>query len=325
MQRHRRRPATWIRVLAVASALILSGAACTSFAAVVRCAVPPLVIATGDPLLGNTAIQLWQPDGRMQVLSADPAAEQPAVSPDGRTVAFALGEGVWSDGLGYLKSRVAILSVGTRDVSVVSADIPLTTVANLQWSHDGSQVAFVRWGMDVREIVSVDVENRRERRLLTLAEGSIYPSFGWSADGAELLVSAWDDESAASGLRRYSVATGEYVEVPSPHTLIGGIAWSPAGRLVAMEANIPGTDRTRLFVLDLETGSSQPVDRRGGAVRSMTWSGPYLVYTYLIRAPDEAVVLMTWNSSTGERVQGNSPGLDTLNSFARISAPGCAG
>jgi Tol biopolymer transport system component len=82
----------------------------------------------------------------MQVLTAEQAAEEPAVSPDGSSVAFALGEGVWSDGLGYPKSRVAILSVGTGDVSVVSADTPLTTVANLQWSQDGSRVAFVRWG-----------------------------------------------------------------------------------------------------------------------------------------------------------------------------------
>jgi Tol biopolymer transport system component len=129
--------------------------------------------------------------------------------------------------------------------------------------------------MDVREIAAVNVESRRECRLLTLAEGSTFPSFGWSADGEELLVSSWDDGSGESRLRRYSVTTGELVVVSSPHTLIGRIAWSPTGRLVAMDATMPGTGRTRLFVLDLQTGISEPVDRRAGAVRSMTWSGPY--------------------------------------------------
>lgn len=329
MQRRRTWPTIWIRALAGTGVLILSGTACTSFADVARCAEPPLVTASGDPLSGNTTIQLWQPDGRTQVLSSDPAAEEPAVSPDGRTVALALGEGQWSDTTGYPKSRVALLSVDTGDVSVVSADMPFTTVANVQWSRDGSQVAFVRWGTEVREIASVDVDDRRERRLLELADGQTLPSFAWSMDGRELLVSAtWDDAGAGepglrAELRRYSIETGEYVVVSTPHTLLGGIAWSPDGRLVALEGNIPGTRRTRLFMLDLETGSSQPVDRRSGALRSMTWSGPYLIYTYFVRDPDGAVALMSWNSSTGERLDIDRPGLDARYDFARISAPGC--
>ena len=80
---------------------------------------------------------------------------------------------------------------------------------------------------------------------LELAEDSTFPSFGWSADGAELLISAWDDGSGESSLRRYSIDSGESAVVSTPHTLIGRIAWSPTGRLVAMDANIPGSDRTR--------------------------------------------------------------------------------
>src|SRR5919206_489931 len=76
----------------------------------------------------------------------------------------------------------------------------------------------------------------------------------------------------------------------------GAIAWSPDGRYVAMGANIPGTTRDRLYVLDLDTGVSSPIDRRRGNPESLTWSGRFLFYLYYVWTPDDARYLMRWDS-----------------------------
>lgn len=52
-----------------------------------------------------------------------------------------------------------------------------------------------------------------------------------------------------------------------------------AGRAVRRHEGLhpghdPDTTRTRLFVLEVGTGDSLPVDRRRGGPGSMTWSGP---------------------------------------------------
>ena len=88
---------------------------------------------------------------------------------------------------------------------------------------------------------------------------------------------------------------------------------------------MPGTQRTRLYALDVETGASQPVDRRRGKPESMTWSGPYLIYTYSSTL-DDALLLMRWDSRTGERTRSDRSGVDRFyESKATISAPGCTG
>src|SRR4051794_21726895 len=106
----------WGAVLA-GGVFVLGCSACTGEFRANDCGAPALVTVSGDPLDGHTAIELWQPRGRSRVLTADPAAYEPEISPDGRTMAFALGEGPWSDSTGYDRSRVAVLSVATREVT----------------------------------------------------------------------------------------------------------------------------------------------------------------------------------------------------------------
>jgi Tol biopolymer transport system component len=317
-----------LRALTVCTVLALSG--CTSFATAVLCPEPPLITVWGDPLEGSTTMQLWATNGSSDVLTSDPGAHAPAVSPDGSAVAFVLADGPWSDSTGFDTGRVALLRVGGRDVRLLSADLPGTAVDGLQWSADGQRVAFVRRGADGDEIVAVDVDDGQERRLLGLTEGQ--GVFAWSPDGRELLVptSFPDVPGEPSGsrpteLRRYLVASGYHVVVPTPHALIGQIAWSPDGRLVAMAANIPGTPRMRLFALDLETGDSRPVDRRAGFVWDMTWSGHHLVYLYRLADPFDVRVPMTWDSRTGERGAIERPGADRFGNspLASVSAAAC--
>jgi dipeptidyl aminopeptidase/acylaminoacyl peptidase len=319
---------TDLRALTACAALVLSVPACTSFTAAVVCPEPALVTVSGDPARGDTAVEMWHPDGSFEVLVDDPAAYDPVLSPDGASVAFALAEGPWSGSTGYPSSRVAVRPVHGGETTLLSADVPGTTVTELQWSSDGRRIAFLRRGVDGAEIVAVRVDDRQERRLLALTDGQT--GFAWSPDGRELLVpTAVPDESGVHRieLRRYLVASGYHVVVPTPHSIIQETAWSPGGRFLAMEADVPETGRVRVFVLDLETGESEPVDRRRGAPWAMTWSGDHLVYLYRLSHPEEVGVPMTWDSRSGERARIDRPGADRAvgSPLATVSAADCPG
>jgi Tol biopolymer transport system component len=317
--RSRTRFVAWTRALGGACAVMVSVSACASFAGAgsLDCAAPPVVSTSGHQLAGDHAVVLWQPDGQLVELSDELAAEQPVFSPDGRSVAVELGQGEWSDGLGYPESRVAVLSVDTHELRVVSADVPHTRVARLHWSADGSEVAFIRDLDDGREIVAVDVETGEEQQLLRLSGRPALPDFAWSPDGRELLVNT--QQHGGSELRRWSVDTGRSVVVQTPDTLVSHIAWSPDGRSVALAGFDTDTVRSELFALDLGTGRARLVDD-GESVGSVTWSGPYLLYTY---AAGSSWTLRAWDARTGERTLSDRPGTRAIPDRARISAPAC--
>jgi hypothetical protein len=305
---------------------VLTTSGCASFAE--NCVDPTLVTTSGDPLSGDVAIHLWRPHGANDTLLAGQAVPEAVLSPDGGTVAFVRPEGDYSDTTGYPKSRVAIMSLESREVIPLSADLPDTIVDDLQWWADGSEIAFIRRERNAGQIVAVRVEDGEERTLLDLADGP--GSFAWSADGRELLIptspSTLPDPPALpkGELRRYTVDTGYHVVVDTPHEFIGQLAWSPDGRFVAMAANIPATTRQRLFVLDLESGVSTPIDRRRGGPQSLTWSGDQLLYTYFVWTPDDRLYLMRWDSDTGRRREVDRPGRDrVLTRFGSISASRC--
>jgi hypothetical protein len=90
---------------------------------------------------------------------------------------------------------------------------------------------------------------------------------------------------------------------------------------VALQALLPGTTRLRVFVLDIETGVTVPVDLRRGGPRWMTWSGPYLLYVYDVGAEGDSV-LMSWDSRTQRRAVVERTGIEQFID-GPFSAPRC--
>ena len=303
------------KVRSFAACVVVACTACTSFAETAECGAPPLVALSEAP-----AIELWRPDGASELLSDDRAASWPTLSPDGETVALALGQGAFSDAAGWQSSRVALLSVDSGEVSLLSREVPGAQVANLQWSPSGAEVLFVRFGTEIREIVAVDVESGEERRVLQLSDGQA--AFTVSPDGTEMLVPTHVDpaRSTVTELWRYFLGSGHHVVVTAQEG-IGQVAWSPGGRWVALQALLPGTTRLRLFMLDIETGKSVPVDLRRGGPMAMTWSGPYLLYVYNV-GPAPELALMSWDSRTQRRASIERAGLDRFG-YGPLSAPRC--
>ncbi len=171
----------------------------------------------------------------------------------------------------------------------------------------------------------MDVTDAAERTLLRVEDGEHeLADFAWSPDGRELLLPTRPLHPAGDvELWRYFVGTGDHKVIPTPHTSIEDVDWSPDGRFLAMLADIPAAGRPRLYVLDLESGASIPVDRRRGFPEGLTWSGPYLLYTYYVTVPDDEVHLMRWDSRSKQRARVDRPGNDVLARFSTISAPGC--
>ena len=322
-----------LRAALALSLAALSG--CSSFAAAAAaagagCADPPLVTTSGHPEDGGVSVHLWAADGEQEVLTDAPVDGGwnggAVVSPDGSTVAFPLGEGEYSDSFGYPRTRVALQSIATGEVRLLSSDVPGAIVLHPHWSADGSQIAFVRLLEGAREIVAVDVADAGERTLLRVEEGEReLGDFAWSSDGRELLLPTRPlDPAGGVELWRYSVDTGDHEVITTLHSSIDHVAWSPDGRLVAMRADIPGTGRPRLYVFDLESGTSTPVDRRRGFPEGLTWSGPYLLYTYVVTLPDDEVYLMRWDRGSEERARVDRPDRDdVLVQFGTTSAPRC--
>jgi Tol biopolymer transport system component len=326
-------------VLAAACLAALTLSACEPST---ECADPTLLATTTTSLFPGeeTVVYQWGPDGQRDRLGTGPVASGAELSPDGDRVAFEQHIGEYDPEYGWPGSRVAVFSRETGEVTPLTDAVEDISVSALQWSADGSQIAFVRFtsigSQWTHEIVAVGVDGTDERTLLTMNDRQAGHGFAWSSDGQELLVPTSPSYLAGPGeyqppseLWRYSVETGEHEVVPTPHERIYGVTWSPDERLVAMDATTiePGASGTpRLYVFDLESGTTTAVDRRRGGATGVTWSGPYLLYVYGVRSPGDEYdnQFMRWDSRTEEREQVDRPGLsDEPNTGTSISAPRC--
>ena len=147
------------KVRSLAACVVVTCTACTSFAETAQCSRAAAAHDDRRPRPirspARPTIELWHPDGGSEVLSDEPAASWPVMSPDGETVAFALGEGEWSDGQGWDASRVALLSVASGDVTVLSREVPGAEVSYLEWSTTERRSPFRRSGLGDRSVLSM--------------------------------------------------------------------------------------------------------------------------------------------------------------------------
>jgi dipeptidyl aminopeptidase/acylaminoacyl peptidase len=328
-------------ILAAASLAALTLTACEPST---ECADPTLLTTTRTLLGEEVLVDLWAPDGQRDRLDTGPVAGDVVLSPDGDLVAFEQPIGEYDPEYGWPATRVTVFSRETGEVTpLIDADEDVS-VSGIQWSGDGSQVAFVRGTPSSRfpeEIVAVRADGTDERVLLKLSDRQ-NSGFAWSSDGEELLVPTAQysptfgeyPEPGQAGppteLWVYDVDTGEHEVVPTPHERIYVYTLSPDGRYLAMSATTiePGSSGTdRLYVFDTESKTTTAVDRRRGGPTGVTWSGPYLLYVYMVWGPGQVEdhQFMRWDSRTQEREQVDRPGhRNEQDTYTDISAPHCS-
>ena len=210
--------------------------------------------APSDDLLRGSKVLVLD-DGREVDVAGDDLSMDPSLSPDGSEVVFASGrDGDFAADAGYERLALFVADADGTDVRRLTSG-PYDYAPD--WSPDGSEVAFVRYyfgaytGDEEREVWTVDVETRRERRVVVDDHRRDVTMVRWSPDGARLayvraargeIDNLWIVDADGSG--------GRLVRVHA-----STVTWSPDGERIAYAGTHQGTEG--VFVIDAD-GDPEP-------------------------------------------------------------------
>jgi Tol biopolymer transport system component/DNA-binding winged helix-turn-helix (wHTH) protein len=203
---------------------------------------------------------------RVVPLTSLPGNEvDPALSPDGRRVAFAWsgpegsGPSIWVKPVDA--SSPARLTHGGRDRHPV-------------WSPDGARIVFTRWQAATCRLLEIASGGGEERELGSCGDGHDPPSrLSWSPDGAWLAMQA-RHPSGARGIVLVSPRTHErrFLTVP-PKEIAGDEfpAFSPDGRTLAFVRSLAG-GVDDVYTVPVEGGEPRRLTFDNAGVEGVEWS-----------------------------------------------------
>ena len=235
-------------------------------AAVRRSRVSPLAIIAASVVVVAASVgivwarlrggeRLLRP-GRVTPVATSAALEMsPAISPDGKFVAFMQG----TPG----SFRIMVRQITGERSAMISGELASGSHEYPRWSPDGSQIAFEANGN-----AYVVPATGGAPKLLVANAGSVIKSPCWSPDGGQI---AYSDDR---GLWVRSSSGGEPREIVKGG-LLHSIAWSPDGRMLAyVNGNRPTLDNQSsapVWVVVLATGSQHRVSAPNWINLSPTW------------------------------------------------------
>ncbi len=136
-------------------------------------------------------------DNKLVRLTEDRFAElQPQWSPDGKSIAFVTdrGHGTNEEQLLFGDLDLALYSFATKEIEVLM-DFEGNAL-NPQWSHDGSELAFVSDHQGIPNIYRLTLASRTVTPITALQSGVVgltetTPAMSWSADGRTLVFTSF--------------------------------------------------------------------------------------------------------------------------------------
>lgn len=137
-------------------------------------------LQSGDEASFKSYADLYRYDvqtGASKRLTQDMRASEPAVSPDGQTIAAVItGKGT---------NHLALLDADGKLIRRLTEPTPAKTYANPAWSPDGTQIVVSRWVPGGYQLVLVDPQSGAETELTPAVALDYYPSF--TPDGKHVL------------------------------------------------------------------------------------------------------------------------------------------
>jgi Tol biopolymer transport system component/DNA-binding winged helix-turn-helix (wHTH) protein len=197
-------------------------------------------------------------------LTALPGQEEfPAISPDGRHVAFA-----WSGGNGG-NIDIYVRQIGTESLLRLTEDPGVDTYP--RWSADGSLITFLHAEGSGEEIRTVPLIGGRPRKLLDVRGDC--GGYDWSPDGAVLVYSESGEHGMPMRLHLLDKETSERLPVGDPlGEMEGDIApaFSPDGKSVAF-VRVDGSGLQDIFLLSVADGAVRRLTHGLLQVRGVAW------------------------------------------------------
>jgi Tol biopolymer transport system component len=231
---------------------------------------------------------------------------EPALSPDGKQIAYSRKNGAENPGGGAGISRIWLIDPVRLATSALYADARIAGMSP-SWSPDGRFLAFYNPREGAIQIHALD--SRKDRLAATQVEGV----GGWSPDSQRMIFAGLiqGESSAAATLSQIDVRTGEIRSVLPDLLFVdfGEPVFNPDGERIAVAARSPGESSARhVWVFDINGADRQRISE--DALQSQGgyhWDpeGRRLVYQQLLpgnasQPPD--VFVYDLSSRTAQRI-----------------------
>jgi dipeptidyl aminopeptidase/acylaminoacyl peptidase len=214
----------------------------------------------------------------------------PAVSPDGRRVAYTVRETNWDD--------------NTYDTQIWMADAATGAVRQMTthkksssapaWSPDGRTLAFACERTDKRQVCLIDPTGGEAEPLTTQEDGIV--AFEWSKDGTEIAFTAADPRPQAlkdrdkkygefdvvgadpvmTRLYVVDVATKKVRRLTEGTFTVGSFDWSPDGREIAFDfqrdPDPASAESAAISIVSVADGAIRPLVAQDGPNTGPRWS-----------------------------------------------------
>lgn len=193
---------------------------------------------------------------------------QPALSPDGRRLAFA-----WSPE-GAKTTGIWVQDVDESSPRTVNSKAGL--YSSPTWSPDGRSLAYLRIAGTATEILITDLQKGDERLVARLSP----PDYGtqsrlldWSPNGESLVVAHSEAPDRSLGLFLVSVASGQVSRLMEPAETVGGDIdprFSPDGQTVSFIRYIARSHQ-ELFAITIRSGAIRQLTSDGKQISGHDW------------------------------------------------------
>ena len=207
----------------------------------------------GQRLIGNS-----KEPGEMNVA--------PAVSPDGKWVAFFARRGLFTVDLYVADANTGeVVKTLTGPNADPHFDALSFVSASGSWSPDARKLAFISFQQGDNRITIFDVNSKKEERSISIKGVGAINDAAWSPDGKTIAVSGL--AGGISDIYLVDAANGQVRQLTNDRYAEIHPAWSPDGRTIAFATDRgPDTDfgtlrygEMNLALMDLTSGTVRPL------------------------------------------------------------------